>query len=275
MILCEREIFVCFKMCIQSYAVCTLVWFYMIMLLSYVQSFSRLGTYFWVDLVILHSFTTSLCPKWFTFFVMHAHISGGNFGFMFSLKDTLNVGKSQGLMGLIVDLVCRLSYSRSTVHTCIHLSMYFDLCWITCLLSSLVKLQTNIFTSVSVSVCLCVGTVWQGCQGTTRRRTSAAQRPTTVCWKIWSSGHNTRSRWLPTLEPVWASTAALSRSTLCREVSNDTQTLYFLVLVDKADVPRTFETLCQSSVHAHTHITEFKVFPHEHVSSIIFQCTLF
>lgn len=73
-----------------------------------------------------------------------------------------------------------------------------------------------------VCVCMCVGTVWQGCQETTRRRTSAAQRPTTVCWKIWSSGRSTRSRWPPTQEQAWVSTAALSLSTHCREVSMHT-----------------------------------------------------
>lgn len=68
------------------------------------------------------------------------------------------------------------------------------------------------------------GTVWQVCRGTTRRRTSAAQKPTTVCWKSWSSGPSIRSRWPPTLELAWASIAALSQSTLCREVSTHTCT---------------------------------------------------
>lgn len=160
---------------------------------------------------------------------------------------------------------------------CSYVHRFVCVFWLTLnhLLTFLACLATfTTYLQVFLFLCVCVGTVWQGCQGTTRRRTSAAQRPTTVCWKIWSSGHNTRSRWLPTLEPVWASTAALSRSTLCREVSKDTQTLYFLVLVGKADVPRKFVKLCRSSLHAYTHITEFKVFPHEHISSIIFQCTL-
>lgn len=91
-------------------------------------------------------------------------------------------------------------------------------------------------------LCLCgVGTVWQVCQGTTRRRTSAAQRPTTACWKIWSSGLSTRSKWLPSLELAWAATAVLSLNTLCREVSKHTLTFMMARCVQCTVIPIEFK----------------------------------
>lgn len=64
------------------------------------------------------------------------------------------------------------------------------------------------------------GTVWLGCQWTTRSRTFPVQMWPTCCWRTSSSGLTMRLRWLHTMGRVWALSAIKSLSGLCREVSS-------------------------------------------------------
>ena len=65
------------------------------------------------------------------------------------------------------------------------------------------------------------GTAWPGFLSGTSIRTSRMPMSTTCCLRTSSSGPTTRSRWLPTTAPGWASTAAKSPSGRYREVSGD------------------------------------------------------
>ena len=65
------------------------------------------------------------------------------------------------------------------------------------------------------------GTAWPGFLSGTSIRTSRMLMSTTCCSRTSSSGPTTRSRWLPTTAPGWASTAAKSPSGRYREVSGD------------------------------------------------------